>query len=66
MLGCASVAQRSAAEAQVPVLVALQILLKAQPGILQHWSVCLGGIQRKYVQLCRPEMMRRPCVISAC
>ena len=33
---------------------------KAQPGTLQHRVICLGGIQRRYMRLCRPEMMRRP------
>ena len=62
MLGCASAAL-SAAEAQAPVLVALHIPPKAQPGTLQHWSICLGGIQRRYMRLCRREMMRRPQVL---
>ena len=33
---------------------------KAQPGTLQHRSICLGGIQKRYMRLCGPEMMRRP------
>ena len=57
MLDCASAAH-FAAEAQAPVLG--QSPPKAQPDTLQHRSICLGGIQRRNMRLCRPEMMRRP------